>query len=60
MQTHVTSNDEKRIKVGDDPSKKPLATEDTQEAIVDCLIWRGRLSRRRRNFVGIRYIKKAR
>jgi hypothetical protein len=28
LQTHVTSNDEKRIEVGDGPGKKPLISED--------------------------------
>jgi hypothetical protein len=42
LQTHVTSNDEKRIEVGDGPGKKPLISEDIQKVIVDCLIRRDR------------------
>ena len=42
LQTHVTSNDEKRIKVGDGPGKKPLISEDIQRVVVDCLVRRDR------------------
>ena len=42
LQTHVTSNDEKRIKVGDGPGKKPLISDDIQKVIVDCLVRRDR------------------
>ena len=42
LQTHVTSNDEKRIKVGDGPGKKTLISEDIQRVVVDCLVRRDR------------------
>jgi hypothetical protein len=38
----VTSNDEKRIKIGGDPGKKPLISEDVQRATVGRLIRRDR------------------
>ena len=42
LQTHVTSNEEKRIKVGDARDKKPLISADTQKVSVDCLVRRDR------------------
>ena len=42
LQTHVASSGEKHIKAGNDPGKKPLISEDTQKAFVDCLIRRDR------------------
>jgi hypothetical protein len=46
LQTHITPNDSKRIKLGSGVGRKPILDDQRESIIVDVLICKDRVSRR--------------